>query len=127
MAWGKRDDTDLIRLYKKAGGKAAMLKRLDSALKNMPRHAGRKKGAVKYRDDEIVPVLRQMCEELDRLYGIKPYTTVRWFAGTRERAREALAKRGVKLDPAWPPIMGNSPEAIAARLARKIKKRPVDI
>ncbi len=123
MAWGKRDDTDLIRLWKKAGGEKALLKRLGAAQKNKPRRGGRRKGAVSYPIDAVlVPYLRELSEQMERLYGIPPYRTIKHFASLPERARKKLAEHGVNVKPDIPRF-GASTDAAAHRWAREIKKK----
>ena len=122
LAWGKRDDGDLPPLCKKAGGETELLKRLEAAQKNKPRHGGRRKGAVSYPlDAEHASFLRWWCGEMERLYGIPPSKTIRHFASGPERGRKALAKHGVRAK-LITDVLGASTNAIARRLKRKMRK-----
>jgi hypothetical protein len=116
--WTKDDDADLRRLLKKAGGTAALLKRLETALKNKPHHGGRRKNAVSAQS-QYDDFLRTECENNKRVHGTPYRQTLEWYFKAPERARKALAEHGIKGVRPMTHYYGANVDAVLRRLWRR--------
>jgi hypothetical protein len=118
--WNRDDDADLRRLRKKAGGTAALLKRLERALKNKPRHGGRRKNAVSAQS-QYDDFLRSVCELNKRTLGTPYRQTLEWYLKAPERARNHAVRGGLTALKLWrESIRTAAPENMTAGYGRKL-------